>query len=77
MKPANKEELARLVTETTVDVYEDLTPQLVHRLEHIQHDGELSAYQRNDEVMLEMMGFVKSCTNQILIDVLAEMFSLE
>ena len=33
MIPGSRKELANLVTETTLEVYEDLTPQLIERLE--------------------------------------------
>ena len=77
MIPKSRKELADLVTETTLDVYEDLTPQLIERLEQIKHSQDLSESQKNDEVMLDMMGFIKSCTNEIIIDVLARIFGLE
>ena len=77
MIPKSRKELADLVTETTLDVYEDLTPQLIEQLEQIKHSQDLSESQKNDEVMLDMMGFVKSCTNEIIIDVLARIFGLE
>ncbi|MBU9728987.1 hypothetical protein [Diplocloster modestus] len=77
MIPGSRKELANLVTETTLEVYEDLTPQLIERLEQVKHSKELSEAQKNDEVMLDMMGFVKSCTNEIIIDVLAQIFGLE
>ena len=77
MIPKSRKELDDLVTETTLDVYEDLTPQLIERLEQIKHSQDLSESQKNDEVMLDMMGFVKSCTNEIIIDVLARIFGLE
>lgn len=77
MIPKSRKELADLVTETTLGVYEDLTPQLIERLEQIKHSQDLSESQKNDEVMLDMMGFVKSCTNEIIIDVLARIFGLE
>lgn len=77
MIPGSRKELANLVTETTLEVYEDLTPQLIERLEQVKHSKELSEAQKNDEVMLDMMGFVKSCTNEIIIDVLAQIFGVE
>lgn len=77
MIPESRKDLANLVTETTRNVYEDLTPQLIERLEHVKHSSELSESQKNDEVMLDMMGYVKSCTNEIIIDVLAQIYGLE
>ena len=52
MVPTKKEELRNLVTQTTLETYEELTP-------------------------LHMMGFVKSCTNEIIIEVLGEILGLE
>lgn len=76
MAPTTKEELAELVTETTLEVYEELTPQLVMLIDQVKHNKELTENQKNDEVMLHMMGYVKSCTTEIIIDVLAEILNL-
>ena len=60
MVPVKKEDLRTLVTETTKEVYEELTPA-----------------QKQDEISIHMMGYVKSCTNEIIIEVLAEILGLE
>lgn len=77
MVPVTKEQLKKLVTDTTVDIYEDLTPQLVHLIEHTKHDNHLTEAQKQDEILLHMMGYIKSCTNEIIIDVLSEILGLE
>ena len=33
--------------------------------------------QKQDEISLHMMGYVKSCTNEIIIEVLSEILGLE
>ena len=60
MVPRTKEELSKLVTEATVETYEELTEA-----------------QKQDEISLHMLGYVKSCTNEIIIDVLAEILGLD
>ena len=60
MVPVKKEDLRKLVTDTTVEIYEELT------------QG-----QKQDEISLHMMGYVKSCTNEIIIQVLSEILGLE
>lgn len=77
MIPTSKEELSKLVTQTTVETYEELTPQLVMLLDQVKHNKELTEAQKNDEIMLNMMGYVKSCTNEIIIEVLSEILGLE
>lgn len=77
MVPATKEELSKMVTQTTREVYEELTPQLIMLLDQTKKNEQLSADQKQDEIMLDMMGFVKSCTNEIIIDVLAEILGID
>lgn len=76
MVPRTRDELANMVTEITLDTYEELTPQLVRMLEEVKHNDALSEFQKNDEVMLNMMGFIKSCTNEIIIQSLSEILGL-
>ena len=38
---------------------------------------ELTEAQKQDEISLHMMGYIKSCTNEIIIEVLAEILGLE
>jgi hypothetical protein len=77
MVPTTKEELSKMVTQTTLETYEGLTPQLIMLLDKVKHNEELSDAEKNDEIMLNIMGFVKSCTNEIIIDVLAEILGVE
>lgn len=76
MVPTTKEELGKMVTQTTREVYEELTPQLVMVLDQTKHNDKLTADEKQDEIMLDMMGFVKSCTNEIIIEVLAEILGV-
>lgn len=77
MVPVTKEELSKMVTQTTREVYEELTPQLIMLLDQTKKNEQLSAEQKQDEIMLDMMGFVKSCTNEIMIEVLAEILGID
>ena len=77
MVPVKKEELRKLVTHTTVEIYEELTPQLIQLIDQTKHDESLTEAQKQDEISLHMMGYVKSCTNEIIIEVLAEILGLE
>lgn len=77
MVPTSKEELKKLVTQATLETYEELSPQLVVLLDQVKHNDQLTEAQKNDEIMLNMMGYVKSCTNEIIIEVLAEILGLE
>ncbi|MDO4343790.1 MAG: hypothetical protein Q4C50_03200 [Eubacteriales bacterium] len=76
MVPTTKDDLAKMVTQTTLETYEELTPQLVMLLDQVKHNDQLTEAQKNDEIMLNMMGYVKSCTNEIIIEVLAEILGL-
>ena len=67
MVPTTKEALRKLVTDTTIEIYEDLTPQLIQMIDQTKHD----------EISLHLLGYVKSCTNEIIVDVLAEILGLE
>ena len=42
-----------------------------------KHDESLTEAQKQDEISLHMMGYIKSCTNEIIIEVLAEILGLE
>lgn len=77
MVPTSKEELKKLVTQATLETYEELSPQLIVLLDQVKHNDQLTEAQKNDEIMLNMMGYVKSCTNEIIIEVLAEILALE
>lgn len=77
MVPTKKEDLRELVTQTTVETYEELTPQLVRLIDETKHDDTLTEAQKQDEITLHMLGYVKSCTNEIIIEVLAEILGLK
>lgn len=77
MVPTTKEALRKLVTDTTIEIYEDLTPQLIQMIDKTKHDEKLTEAQKQDEISLHLLGYVKSCTNEIIVDVLAEILGLE
>lgn len=77
MVPTKKEDLRKLVTQTTIETYEELTPQLVRLIEETKKNPSLTEAQKQDEISLHMMGYVKSCTNEIIVEVLAEILGLE
>ena len=76
MVPTKKEELRDLVTQTTMETYEELTPHLVQLINETNSNPKLTESQKQDEISLHMMGFVKSCTNEIIIEVLGEILEL-
>lgn len=77
MVPRTKEELSKLVSDTTVEMYEELTPQLIMLVDQTKHNEKLTEAQKQDEILLHMMGYIKSCTNEIIIEVLAEILGLD
>ena len=77
MVPVKKEVLRKMVTQKTLDIYEDLTPQLIQLIDQTKHDDSLSEAQKQDEISLHMMGYIKSCTNEIIIEVLAEILGIQ
>ena len=77
MVPTKKDDLRKMVTQTTIETYEELTPQLIRLIEQTKQDHSLSEAQKQDEISLHMLGYVKSCTNEIIIEVLAEILGLE
>lgn len=77
MVPTTKEQLRKLVSDTTVETYEELAPQLVRLIDETKHNEKLSDAEKWDEISLHMMGYVKSCTNEVLIEVLAEILGIE
>jgi hypothetical protein len=76
MVPTKKEDLRKLVTNTTIEMYEELTPQLVQLIRETESNEELTEAQKQNEISLHMMGYVKSCTNEIIIEVLSEILGL-
>ena len=77
MVPTKKEELRNLVTQTTLETYEELTPHLVQLITETNRNPELTEAQKQDEISVHRMGFVKSCTTEIIIEVLGEILGLE
>lgn len=77
MVPVKKEDLRKMVTQKTLDIYEDLTPQLIQLIDQTKHDDSLSEAQKQDEISLHMMGYIKPCTNEIIIEVLAEILGIQ
>ena len=77
MVSVKKEDLREMVTQKTLDIYEDLTPQLIQLIDQTKHDDSLSEAQKQDEISLHMMGYIKSCTNEIIIEVLAEILGIQ
>ena len=77
MVPMKKDDLRKLVTQTTLEIYEELPPQLIQLIDQTKHDDSLTEAQKQDEISLHMMGYVKSCTNEIIIEVLGEILGLE
>lgn len=77
MVPTKKEDLRKLISQTTMEMYEELTPELIRLIEQTKRDNTLTEAQKQDEISLHMIGYVKSCTNEIMIEVLAEILGLE
>ena len=77
MVPTRKEDLRKMVTQTTIETYEELTPQLIQLIETTKRDDTLSETQKQDEISLHMLGYVKSSTNEIIVEVLAEILGLD
>ena len=77
MVPRTKEELRKLVSETTIEMYEEMTPQLIKLIDETKHNESLTEAQKQDEISLHMMGYTKACTNEIIIEVLGEILGLD
>jgi hypothetical protein len=76
MVPTKKADLRKLVTNTTIEMYEELTHQLVQLIRETEANEELTEAQKQNEISLHMMGYIKSCTNEIIIEVLSEILGL-
>ncbi len=66
-----------MVTETTLEVYEELTPQFVALLTETQKKTGLTDAQKTDQILLDTIGYIKSCTNEIILEVLGKVLNLE
>lgn len=71
-----KEELRKMVTDITVDTYENLTPQLITLIDQTKRNPNLTEAQKQDELLLDFMGYIKSCTNEIIIETLARILGI-
>ena len=76
MIPATKEELRKMVSDITIEMYEEMTPQLIKLIDETKKDPTLTEAQKQDEISLHMMGYTKACTNEIIIEVLAQILGL-
>ena len=56
MVPTKKEELRNLVTQTTLETYEELTPHLVQLINETNRNPELTEAQKQDEIIIEVLG---------------------
>lgn len=77
MVPTTKEDLNKLVTQQTLETYEELAPQLIQLIDMTKKRTDLTEAEKADEISLHMMGYMKSCTNEIIVEVLAEILGLE
>ncbi len=77
MMPRTKEELRKLVSDTTVEMYEEMTPQLIKLIDETKHNPQLTEAQKQDEITLHFMGYTKACTNEIIIEVLSQILGLD
>lgn len=77
MIPTTREELRALVSEATIEIYEEMTPQLIKLIDETKRNGELTEAQKQDEISLHMLGYTKACTNEIIIEVLGQILGLE
>ena len=77
MVPTTREELRKMVSEATIEIYEDMTPQLIQLINQTKQDDSLTEAQKQDEISLHMLGYTKACTNEVIIEVLAQMLNLE
>lgn len=77
MIPTTRDELRKLVSEATIEIYEEMTPQLIKLIDETKRNGELTEAQKQDEISLHMLGYTKACTNEIIIEVLGQILGLE
>ena len=77
MVPRTKEDLNKMVTQQTLETYEELAPQLVQLIDMTKNRADLTDAEKWDEIELHMMGYVKSCANEIMVEVLAEILGLD
>ena len=76
MVPTTKDELRKMITDITVETYEDLTPQLITLIDKTKKNPNLTEAQKQDELLLDIMAYIKSCTNEIMIEAFAQILNL-
>lgn len=77
MIPTTRDELRKLVSEATIEIYEEMTPQLIKLIDETKHNSDLTEAQKQDEISLHMLGYTKACTNEIIIEVLGQILGIE
>ena len=65
MVPVTKKDLRNLVSQTTIETYEELTPKLIQLIDMTKKNPDLTDAQKSDEISLHMLGYVKSCTTRL------------
>ncbi len=71
------EEIRQLVNQATAEVYEDLTPELIMLIDKTKRRTDITDGEKSDEIMVDTIGFIKSCTNEIMIEILTKLFAEE
>ena len=56
MVPVTKKDLRNLVSQTTIETYEELTPQLIQLIDMTKKNPDLTDAQKSDEISLHMLG---------------------
>lgn len=69
----SEKKIRDLVSQTSNRVYEDLTPELIMLIDKTKRRTDLTDGEKSDEIMVDMVGFIKSCTNEIIIEVLTKL----
>lgn len=77
MVPVTYDKLRELVSQTTIEIYEEMSPKVIQLIQQTKEDTSLTEAQKQDEISLHLLGYVKSCTNEVLIEVLAEILGLK
>ena len=65
------------MSEATIEIYEEMTPQLIKLIDETKHNSDLTEAQKQDEISLHMLGYTKACTNEIIIEVLGQILGIE
>ncbi len=70
-------EIRELVSTASNEVYEDMIPELIMRIDQTKHRKDLTDGEKSDEITVDTIGFLKSCTNEVLIAVLTKLLHTE